>query len=65
MLPRHVRTGRLIPQISADAVEVIDDLSVLDGQFADELLVAIETFVQHVGEAELAFFKPQNRDIRD
>jgi len=42
-----------IPEIGADAVQVVDDFSVFDREFADQLLGAVEACIQHVGEAEL------------
>jgi hypothetical protein len=49
-----MRTPWSIPQISTNAIEVIDDLSAYDGEFADESFVAVETCVQHISEAEFA-----------
>src|SRR6185369_3476780 len=55
--------GRRVPSQGFQPVQVIDDLAVLDGHLIDQLLVAVQAAVDHVGEAELTLFQAQHGDI--
>jgi hypothetical protein len=48
--------GWRCPQVGTDPIQVVDNLSVFDGQFTDQLLLAIQACIDHVGEAKLAGF---------
>src|ERR1700736_621861 len=54
-----------VPQLRFHSVEVVDDLSVFDGEFGDQLLCAIDACILHVSEAVVAFFYAQHRYVGD
>src|SRR5215471_6140670 len=56
--------GQRGPIGTGDAVEVVDHLTVANGQLADQAPRAVHTGAVHVGEAEFAGFDAQHGDVR-
>src|ERR1700722_17700595 len=62
---RIVGTRWRCPQVRTDPIQIVDDLSIFDRQFADQLLLAVQASVDHVGEAEVPIFDAEYRNIGD
>lgn len=56
--------GVVAPARAANAVEIVNDLAVANGQLAGEFAVAIQPRAVHVGKPEAAGLLAQDRDIR-
>ncbi len=60
-----MRTGRCCPQIRTDPIQVVHDLSILDGQLADQLLFSIQPPVHHIRKAKIPWLYAEHRNVRD
>jgi hypothetical protein len=60
-----MRARWLVPQIGTDAIKVIHNLSIFDGEFADKSLGAVEARVQHIRESEFTVLEPQYGNVGD
>src|SRR5260370_11936790 len=61
----RVRIGRCVPGVGADAVQIVDDLAILDGEFADQLFLPVEARVDHIRETEVPFLQTEDGDVGD
>src|ERR1700678_907132 len=62
---RIMGAGWRCPQLGTDPVQVVDNLSILDRQFTDQLLLAVQASVDHVGETKFAVFHTEHGNIGD
>ena len=54
---------RCIPESRLHAIEIVNDFAILDGEFADELLISVESPIHHICEAEMTLLKTKNGNV--
>src|SRR6202453_2668151 len=60
-----MRAGWRCPQLGTDPVQIVDNLSILDRKFTDQLLLAVQASVDHIGETKFAVFHTEHGNIGD
>ncbi len=59
------RAGCFVPYIRTDTAKIVDDLAVLQRQFAEQFRTPVQPSIDHIGEAKLSLFPSQNSNVGD